>query len=195
MSGADSNRFHPHATRRLLGQGDQSRWPMHKTEPSETSASQRADSIEPNAFGLTKVGYTIDETVKLVGIGRTSIYSAIKRGDLEIAKLGKRTIVFAFALAKFLNTLRVAPLDGGCAGADAVAQTQKPVDSSPQTQHKSDSLRAIRPIYHGREHVGDLETGEGPGVVAYAIRAGDRTRIGTFRNRRDAARAIRRGRS
>jgi hypothetical protein len=166
---------------------------MHTTEPSETSASQRADSIEPNAFGFTKVGYSIGETVKLVGIGRTSIYAAIKRGDLEIAKLGKRTIVFAFALAKFLDTLRVAPLDGGCVGPSVVAQPQKPVHSSPRKQHKSDDLKTIWPVYRGRKRVGDLEIGEGLSVVAYSIRAGDRTRIGTFQNRREAARAVRRG--
>jgi hypothetical protein len=42
------------------------------------------DPINPSALGFTKVAYAVDETLELLSIGRTALYAAVKRGDLDI---------------------------------------------------------------------------------------------------------------
>jgi excisionase family DNA binding protein len=59
-----------------------------------------------NDFGLTKLAYSVNETLILLSIGRTSLYAAIKRGDLRVAKLGRRTLIYATDLEHFLAKLR-----------------------------------------------------------------------------------------
>jgi hypothetical protein len=51
--------------------------------------------IDPRAFGLAKAAYTVGETLDLLSIGRTSLYAAIKRGDLKRVKFGKKTLFYA----------------------------------------------------------------------------------------------------
>src|SRR6202166_5336772 len=53
------------------------------------------DSIDPSVLGFTKVAYAVDETLELLSIGRTSLYAAIKRGDLKRVKFGKKTLFYA----------------------------------------------------------------------------------------------------
>jgi excisionase family DNA binding protein len=66
-----------------------------------------ADPIDPRAFGLTKAAYAVGETLDLLSIGRTSLYAAIKRGDLKHVKFGKKTLFYATDLATFLARLRL----------------------------------------------------------------------------------------
>ena len=66
----------------------------------------RADPIDPCAFGLTKAAYAVGETLDLLSIGRTSLYAAVKRGDLKCVKFGKKTLFYAADLALFLTRLR-----------------------------------------------------------------------------------------
>jgi hypothetical protein len=42
----------------------------------------------------------------LLSIGRTSLYAAVKRGDLKCVKFGKKTLFYAADLASFLTRLR-----------------------------------------------------------------------------------------
>ena len=65
-----------------------------------------ADSIDPRAFGLMKAAYAVGETLDLLSIGRTSLYAAVKRGDLKHVKFGKKTLFYAADLAAFLTKLR-----------------------------------------------------------------------------------------
>jgi hypothetical protein len=62
--------------------------------------------IDPHAFGLGKAAYAVGETLSLLSIGRTSLYAAVKRGDLKRVKLGKKTLFYAADLAAFLTKLR-----------------------------------------------------------------------------------------
>ena len=64
--------------------------------------------IDPRAYGLIKASYSINEALDVLSIGRTSLYYAIKRGDLRPAKLGKKTLLLANDLAKFLSNLQLA---------------------------------------------------------------------------------------
>jgi excisionase family DNA binding protein len=40
-----------------------------------------------------KIAYTINEAVAVSGLGRTTIYELIKRGDLPRSKIGARTLI------------------------------------------------------------------------------------------------------
>ena len=65
-----------------------------------------ADPIDPRAFGLAKAAYAVGETLDLLSIGRTSLYAAVKRGDLKCVKFGRKTLFYAADLASFLTRLR-----------------------------------------------------------------------------------------
>jgi len=50
-----------------------------------------------------KLTFTVDETAKMLGIGRNSAYEAIARGEIPIIKVGKRLLVPKAALEKLLD--------------------------------------------------------------------------------------------
>jgi excisionase family DNA binding protein len=64
-----------------------------------------ADEVDPRAFGLTKAAYTVNATLELLSIGRTSLYAAVKEGDLHPVKFGRKTLFYATDLAAFLAKL------------------------------------------------------------------------------------------
>jgi hypothetical protein len=64
--------------------------------------------IDPRVFGFVKAAYSVDETLDVLSIGRTSLYAAVKRGDLHPVKFGKKTLFLAVNLAAFLVKLRQA---------------------------------------------------------------------------------------
>jgi hypothetical protein len=83
---------------------------MRKKDLLETASNTAPEpptppSLDPRAYGLIKAGYSINETIDLVPLGRSSIYGAIKDGRLKVAKYGKRTVILAPDLAKFLSSL------------------------------------------------------------------------------------------
>lgn len=49
--------------------------------------------------------YSIAEVCRMTGLGRTSIYSAIKSGALVSRKWGRRTVVLECDLGEFLRKL------------------------------------------------------------------------------------------
>jgi hypothetical protein len=65
-------------------------------------------AMSPSDFGLTKPAYSVNETLSLLPIGRTSLYEAIKDGKLHPRKHGKKTIILAPDLAAFLTQLEAA---------------------------------------------------------------------------------------
>ncbi len=50
-----------------------------------------------------KLTLTVDETAKILGVGRNSAYEAIARGEIPVVKVGKRLLVPKAALEKLLN--------------------------------------------------------------------------------------------
>jgi excisionase family DNA binding protein len=64
------------------------------------------DPIAPSTLGFAKVAYAVGETLDLLSIGRTSLYAAVKRGDLKRVKFGKKTLFYAADLAAFMTRLR-----------------------------------------------------------------------------------------
>ena len=67
-----------------------------------------------------KACYSVNELCVLTGMCRDSIYGAIRTGALPARKFGKRTLILASDLQRFLESL---PVIGGEAGA---AAGQKP---------------------------------------------------------------------
>jgi excisionase family DNA binding protein len=62
--------------------------------------------MDAQAFGLTKAAYSVNETLALLSIGRTSLYRLVQKGDLPASKLGKKTLFTAPDLAELLTKLR-----------------------------------------------------------------------------------------
>ncbi len=52
-----------------------------------------------------KLSFTIEQTVKATGIGRTAIFAAIKSGRLVARKNGRRTLITVDDLQQFVANL------------------------------------------------------------------------------------------
>jgi excisionase family DNA binding protein len=66
------------------------------------------EATNPHEYGLVKVAYSVNETLNLLSIGRTSLYKLVARGVLRPAKLGKKTLFYASDIAALLTKLREA---------------------------------------------------------------------------------------
>jgi excisionase family DNA binding protein len=75
--------------------------------------------MNPQDYGLTKAVYSVNETLTVLSIGRTSLYKLVQRGDLKPAKLGRKTLFYAADLAALLSSLRRSPPLSDCRGAPA----------------------------------------------------------------------------
>jgi excisionase family DNA binding protein len=64
-----------------------------------------ADQNFPSSDGKQKLAYSIKEVQQLVGVGRTSIFKAIKEQKLRIAKCGSRSLVLSSDLQEWLASL------------------------------------------------------------------------------------------
>ena len=52
------------------------------------------------------LSYSIEETCKITGLGRTKLYEAINKGLLPAKKYGKRTIILKVDIEEFLMNLK-----------------------------------------------------------------------------------------
>ena len=59
--------------------------------------------VDPRMYGFVKAAYGVGEALELLSIGRTSLYGAVRRGELTPAKFGKRTLFYAIDLAVSLT--------------------------------------------------------------------------------------------
>lgn len=55
-------------------------------------------------MNLTPLAYSISEACTLTSVGRTTLYSAIKTGDLKVHKIGRRTLITANDLVTWLES-------------------------------------------------------------------------------------------
>ena len=62
---------------------------MHPHEYAKLKSTSGAQTADPRAFGLLKAAYSVNEALEVLSIGRTSLYAAVKRGDLKPVKFGK----------------------------------------------------------------------------------------------------------
>jgi excisionase family DNA binding protein len=54
---------------------------------------------------VEKMAFSVDEAAMRAGLGRDRIYTAIRDGDLIAKKFGRRTLITADALRRFLEDL------------------------------------------------------------------------------------------
>ena len=62
-------------------------------------------SLRPEITERSRVAYSIAEAMALSGLGRDTLYKQIHSGRLPARKLGRRTIVLASDLQRFLEAL------------------------------------------------------------------------------------------
>jgi excisionase family DNA binding protein len=60
---------------------------------------------------MNKISYSIPEAVRITSLGRSTIYEAMKNGQLKARKCGKRTVILECDLSAFLKALP--PLEVG----------------------------------------------------------------------------------
>ena len=75
---------------------------------NEREGTGDSGSIDLRTLGLTKAAYSVNDTLTLLSIGRTSLYKLVSCGALRPAKLGKKTLFFASDIAAFLTKLKEA---------------------------------------------------------------------------------------
>jgi len=56
---------------------------------------------------LDRAAYTVAETAKLIGIGRTKLYQLVNEGQIRMAKIGKASRFLAIDICAFLDSLVV----------------------------------------------------------------------------------------
>jgi excisionase family DNA binding protein len=54
----------------------------------------------------TRYLYPIPETAKLLGCGKTMVYDLIRQNKLHMVHIGRRSLVTAESLQKFLQSLK-----------------------------------------------------------------------------------------
>lgn len=59
------------------------------------------------------LAYGIPEACRVVGLGRTKLYSLISAGKIEARQCGGRTLIPAESLRRFLANLPPAPIRSG----------------------------------------------------------------------------------
>ena len=69
--------------------------------------------MQPNNTGnrggeVGKIAHSVDGACDAAGVGRTSIYEAIRAGELKARKLGRRTIILDDDLRQWLASLPLA---------------------------------------------------------------------------------------
>jgi excisionase family DNA binding protein len=71
----------------------------HVTSPSSTKRASRCDQ------SLNQLAYNVLEACQAARIGRTNLYEAIRSGELRAVKYGKRTLILADDLHRWLESL------------------------------------------------------------------------------------------
>ncbi|PNG24492.1 hypothetical protein CR492_18575 [Methylocella silvestris] len=66
----------------------------------------RFSTSSPEDYGLKNPTYSVVETLKLLSIGRNTLYRLIAAGELFPIYIGKRTLFSAIEITRFLNSLQ-----------------------------------------------------------------------------------------
>jgi excisionase family DNA binding protein len=72
----------------------------------EESTAALSGIPDPRSFGLIRAAYSVNDTLGLLSIGRTSLYELVKSGDLPAVKLGRKTLFYAPDIAALLARLK-----------------------------------------------------------------------------------------
>jgi hypothetical protein len=64
-----------------------------------------SDTVNDSVTTMDKLGYSIRQALGLVPWGRSKLYDEIKKGNLTVKKLGRRTILMPDELRRYLAAL------------------------------------------------------------------------------------------
>jgi hypothetical protein len=88
--------------------------PLDQVSPYDPAPTAPRSSAAPRDAQFTGIGYQprgpplayrIDEFVRISGVGRTSVYAALKSGRLSAIKAGSRTLIIAESAHQYLRSL------------------------------------------------------------------------------------------
>jgi excisionase family DNA binding protein len=68
-----------------------------------TRSGTNVNGKNAGVIKMEKLTLTVEETAKMLGIGRNSAYEAVARGEIPVIRVGKRLLVPKAALEKLLN--------------------------------------------------------------------------------------------
>jgi len=78
-----------------------------KEEPSlACPLTNSPETMTPQAYGLTKPAYGLNELMSLIPFKRTKIYELIRDGKLRATKCGRRIMFLSPDVAAFLSHLQ-----------------------------------------------------------------------------------------
>jgi excisionase family DNA binding protein len=72
----------------------------------------------------TTLAFTVAEACEQAGTGRTTLYEAIRTGNLRAVKNGRRTIILAHDLQRWLESL------------PPITKVMSPLNMTPQARHE-----------------------------------------------------------
>lgn len=55
---------------------------------------------------MERLAYSINETARILSVGRTSVYAMIGDGRLEAFKLGRRTLIRAESIQRLIDNAK-----------------------------------------------------------------------------------------
>jgi excisionase family DNA binding protein len=62
-------------------------------------SEHQTQQIDPNPV----ISYTVKEACRVTGIGRTKLYSLVAAGELQLKKIGRRSLIPAESLHNLIN--------------------------------------------------------------------------------------------
>jgi len=79
--------------------------------PNSTQKHQKLDAIKISTYEVTtaidlppdRLGFTVKEVAKLLGVGVSSVYKAIETNQIRSVKLGGRVVIPKIGLLEFLH--------------------------------------------------------------------------------------------
>ncbi|MFK7945449.1 MAG: helix-turn-helix domain-containing protein [Paracoccaceae bacterium] len=69
------------------------------------------NEILSNAAAILPIAVSPSEAARLIGIGRTTLYSALASGALKSAKIGKRRLIPIAAINEWLENCTIKDVD------------------------------------------------------------------------------------
>jgi len=52
---------------------------------------------------VPRVGFSVDETAERIGVSANTVWNMIRRGDIAVVRIGRRTIVPEFAITQYMH--------------------------------------------------------------------------------------------
>jgi excisionase family DNA binding protein len=87
--------------------------PCSSAEPivSPTLRREHKGRMSPVSMPTSeRLAVTIPEAVRLLGVGRSTLYALMGRGDLAARKVGRRTLITTASIHRFLEALPAAQI-------------------------------------------------------------------------------------